>query len=162
MNCGLDTSILLILCLLIFYNFTVVLQKNVFVFRKYILKLYVYVFLSKCIIYVYKYTCIYRGQRERERENKWSKVYQLMMQKVKSLSRVQLFVTPQTVAYQAPLSMGFSRQECWSGLPFPSPGDFPNPRIEPRFPTLQADSLPSEQQGHMGLPCAILVTFIYI
>lgn len=79
MNCGLDTSILLILCLLIFYNFTVVLQKNVFVFRKYILKLYVYVFLGKWLFYVYKYTCIYRGQRERERENKWSKVYQLMM-----------------------------------------------------------------------------------
>ena len=49
--------------------------------------------------------------------------------KVKSLSHVQLFVTPWTVAYQAPLSMGFSRQEYWSGLPFPSPGDLPNPDI---------------------------------
>ena len=47
--------------------------------------------------------------------------------KVKSLSRVRLFATPWTVAYQAPLSMGFSRQECWSGLPFPSPGDLPDP-----------------------------------
>ena len=47
------------------------------------------------------------------------------------LSCVQLFVTPRTVAYQAPLSVGFSRQEFWSELPFPSPGDLLNPRIEP-------------------------------
>ena len=56
--------------------------------------------------------------------------------KVKSLSRVRLFVTPWTVAYQVPPSMGFSRQEYWSGLTFPSPGDLPNPEIEPRSPTL--------------------------
>ena len=56
--------------------------------------------------------------------------------KVKSLSRVQLFVTPWTVAYQAPLSVGFSRQEYWSRLPFPSPGDLPDPGIEPRSPAL--------------------------
>ena len=56
--------------------------------------------------------------------------------KVKSLSPVQLFVTPQTVAYQASLSMGFSRQEYWSGLPFPSPGDLPDPEIEPESPRL--------------------------
>ena len=60
--------------------------------------------------------------------------------KVKSLSRVRLFVTPWTVAYQAPPSMGFSRQECWSGLPFPSPGDLPDPGIEPGSPSLQADA----------------------
>ena len=54
------------------------------------------------------------------------------------------FVIPWTVAHQAPLSMGFSRKEYWSGLPFPSPGDLPNPGIEPRSPTLQADSLPTE------------------
>ena len=59
--------------------------------------------------------------------------------KVKSLSRVRLFATPWTVAHQAPLSMGFSRQEYWSGLPFPSPGDIPDPGIEPRSPVLQAD-----------------------
>ena len=63
---------------------------------------------------------------------------------VKSLSRVRLFATPWTVAYQAPPSMGFSRQECWSGLPFLSPGDLPDPGIKPRSPTLQADALPSE------------------
>ena len=64
--------------------------------------------------------------------------------KVKLLSRVQLFGTPWTVAHQAPLSMGFSRQEYWSGLPFPSLGDLPNPRTEPRSPALQADTLTSE------------------
>ena len=51
---------------------------------------------------------------------------------------------PWTVAHQAPLSMGFSRQEYWSGLPFPSPGDLPNPGIEPRSPALQAGALTSE------------------
>ena len=64
--------------------------------------------------------------------------------KVKSLSRVQLFGTPWTVAHQTPLSIGFSRQEFRSGLPFLSPGDLPNPGIEPRSLTLQADSLLSE------------------
>ena len=63
---------------------------------------------------------------------------------VKSLSRVQLFAIPWTVAHQAPPSVGFSRQEYWSGLPFPSPGDLPNPEIEPRSPALWADALPSE------------------
>ena len=63
---------------------------------------------------------------------------------VKSLSRVQLFATQWTVAYQAPLSMGFSRQEYWSRLPFPSPGDLLNPGIKPRLPSLQADSLLSK------------------
>ena len=61
--------------------------------------------------------------------------------KVKSLSRVRLFATPWTVAYQAPPSMGFSSQEYWSRLPFPSPGDLPNPGIEPRSPALEADTL---------------------
>ena len=63
---------------------------------------------------------------------------------VKSLSRVRLFVTPWTVVYQASPSMGFSRQECWSGLPFPSPGDLPDPGMEgmePGPPALQADAL---------------------
>ena len=56
--------------------------------------------------------------------------------KVKSLSRVRFFATPWTVAYQVPLSMGFSRQRYWSGLPFPSPGDLPDPGIEPGSPGL--------------------------
>ena len=64
--------------------------------------------------------------------------------KVKSLSRVQLFAILWTVVYQASLSMGFSGQEYWSALPFPSPGDLPDPGIEPRSPALQADALPSE------------------
>ena len=66
---------------------------------------------------------------------------------VKSLSHVQLFATPWTVAYEAPPSMGFSMQECWSGLPFPSPGGLPDPGIEPRSPALQADALLSEPAG---------------
>ena len=56
-------------------------------------------------------------------------------------------MTPWTGAYQAPPSMGFSRQERWSGLPFPSPGDAPDLEIEPRSPALQADALPSEPPG---------------
>ena len=67
--------------------------------------------------------------------------------KVKSLRGVRLFVTPWTVAHLAPPSMGFSRQEYWSGLPFPSPGDLPNPGIKPRSPALQADTLTSEPPG---------------
>ena len=67
--------------------------------------------------------------------------------KVKLLSLVQLFVTLWTVAYKAPQSMEFSRQEYWSGLPFPSPGDLPNPGIKPRSSALQAAALPSEPPG---------------
>ena len=64
-----------------------------------------------------------------------------------SLSVLSESATPSTVAHQAPLSKGFSRQEYWSGLPFPSPGDLPDPGIEPTFPALQADSLLSEPPG---------------
>ena len=67
-----------------------------------------------------------------------------------SRSCVQLFETPWTVAPQAPLPMTFLRQEYWSALSFPSPGDLPNPGIKPRSPALQADSLPTELQGK---PC---------
>ena len=66
---------------------------------------------------------------------------------MKSLSRVQLFATPWTVAYQALPSMGFSRQEYRSGLPFPSPEDLPDPGIEPGSPALSADTLSSEPPG---------------
>ena len=76
---------------------------------------------------------IFPLESESERKWKWSRVW--------------LFATPWTVAYQAPMSMGFSRQEYWSGLPFPSPGDLPNPGIEPRSPALQTDALPSEPPG---------------
>ena len=79
--------------------------------------------------------CIFQAL---ERE-KWSEV--------KWLSRVQLFVTPWTIASQAPPSMEFSRQEYWSGLPFPSPGDLPDPGIKPGSPALQADTLLSEPPG---------------
>ena len=70
-----------------------------------------------------------------------------MKVKVKSLSHVILSGTPWTVPYQAPPSMGFSRQEYWSGLPFSSPGDLPDPGIEPRSPPLQVDTLLSEPPG---------------
>ena len=69
------------------------------------------------------------------------------MHEVKLLSRVLLFSIPLTATYQAPLSMEFSRQEYWNGLLFPSPGDLPDPGIEPRSPALQADALPSEPAG---------------
>ena len=77
------------------------------------------------------------SNKERKKERK----------KVKSLSRVRLFVTPWTVAHKAAPSMEFSRQEYWHGLPFPPPGDLPNPGIEPRSPALQAESSPSEPPG---------------
>ena len=67
------------------------------------------------------------------------------------LSHVQLFVTQWPVICQAPLSMEFSRQEYWSRLPFPSPGDLPDPEIEPRSPASQVDALLSEPPGTMGL-----------
>ena len=89
----------------------------------------------------------------------------LLKVKVKSLSPVRLCATPWTVAYQAPLSMGFSRQECWSGLPFPSPGDLPDPGMEgmePGPPALQADSLPTELRGkppyNLKAPISALLT----
>ena len=72
---------------------------------------------------------------------RWKKV------KVKSLSPIRLFATLWTVAHQAPPSMGFSRQEYWSGLPFPSPGDLPDPGIKPSYPALEADALTSEPPG---------------
>ena len=70
-----------------------------------------------------------------------------MKVKGKPLRHVRLFVTPRTAAHQPPPSMGFSRQGYWSGFPFPSPGDLPNPGIESGSPTLQTDSLPSEPPG---------------
>ena len=79
----------------------------------------------------------------------WRPNYGRVNGEVKLLSRVQLFVTPWTVAYQAPPSMGFSRQEYWSGLPFPSLGDLPDSGIEPKSPALEADASTSEPPGLM-------------
>ena len=70
-------------------------------------------------------------------------VLAIVKKKMMLLSRVWLFATPWTIACQAPPPWNFSRQGCWNGLPFPSPGDLP----EPRFPTLQANSSPSEPPG---------------
>ena len=75
----------------------------------------------------------------------------LLKVKVKSLNRVRFLQPPWTIAYQAPPSMEFSRQEYWSGLPFPSPGDLPDPGIEPESPALQADALLSEPPGNPSL-----------
>ena len=81
------------------------------------------------------------------------------------LGHVWLFVTPWTIAHQAPQSLGFSRQEYCSGLPFPTPEDLPNPGIEPRSPTLQADSLPAESQGkpkNTGVDSLSLLQWIFL
>ena len=77
---------------------------------------------------------------------------------MKSLSHVQLFVTPWIVAYQASPSVGFSRQEYWSGLPFPSPGDLPDPGIKPGSPALEADALTSERPGK---PISFFLSFFF-
>ena len=99
-----------------------------------------------------------------------------LMSKIKSLtyiracmlsrcSHVWLFETLWTIAHQAPLSKGFSRQECWSGLPSPPPGDLPHLRIEPMSPAspaLQADSLPLSHQGSPLTYICTLTMYIYI
>ena len=77
---------------------------------------------------------------------------------MKLRSRVLLFATPWAVAHEAPQSMGFSRHEYWSGLPFPSPGDLSDPGIEAGSLTLEADALPSEPPGH----CQFNVCSLYI
>ena len=81
--------------------------------------------------------------------------YGLSEVEVESYSRVRLFETPWTVAYKAPLSMEFSRQAYWSGLPLPSPGDLPDPGIKPGSPTLQADTLPSEPSGKISVDLSV-------
>ena len=85
--------------------------------------------------------------RQRKTNMLWYHLHVESKVKVKSLSRVRLFATPWTVAYQDSPSMGFSRQEYWSGLLFPSPGDIPDPGIEPGSPALWADALLSEPPG---------------
>ena len=91
-------------------------------------------------------------------------IIRMKWNEVKSLSCVRLFVTPWTVAYQAPLSVGFSRQEYWSGLPFPSPGDLPKLGIEPGSPALRADALPSEPPGKLYvkyMTCSVTAGFCF-
>ena len=86
--------------------------------------------------------------------------------KVKSLSHMRLFATPWTVAYQAPLSVGFSMQEYWSGLLFASPQDLPNPGIEPRSSALQADSvlpeLPGKPNTHLHVPIYLFCPLSFV
>ena len=72
------------------------------------------------------------------------------------------FATPWTVVRQAPLSIGFPRQEYWNGLPFPSPGDLPNPGIELGSPALQADSLSSEPPGKPSSICYSVILYLYV
>ena len=79
--------------------------------------------------------------------------------KVKSLSYVRLLSTPWTAAYQAPPSMRFSRQEYWSGVPLPSPGDLPDLGIGPRSPALQADTLLSEPPGKPNVIVYLIIIF---
>ena len=98
-----------------------------------------------------------------------SKLEKLDTKKVKSLNHVRLFATPWTVAYQAPLSVEFSRLEYWSGLPFPSRGDLPNPGIEPGLPHCRqmlchlshqgSSNLVTKQQQKKLLSLAIVVNF---
>ena len=83
----------------------------------------------------------------------YTKINSKWIKDLKSLRCVLLFVTPWTIAHQAPPSMGSSRQEYWSGLPFPSPGDLPDPGIEPRSPIMQADALTSEPPGKQRPKC---------
>ena len=75
-----------------------------------------------------------------------------------SSSRVRLFATTYTAALEAPLSIGFSRQEYWSGFLCPRPGDLPDPGMEPRSPALQADSLPLSHQGTPPPPYTCIIS----
>ena len=81
--------------------------------------------------------------------------------KWQSLSCVRLFLTPQTIAHQAPLSMGFFRQEYWSGLPFPFPGELPDPGIKPGSPVIWADALQSEPPGKPLYALSIIIKISY-
>ena len=115
------------------------------------------IYLKEVKTYLHKSTCIWMlvaalfiitKTEINHQSSVGEQVHKLQyIQIVKSLICVRLFATPWTGAHQAPPSMGFSRQEYWSGLPFPSPGDLPDPGIEPRSPALQADALTSEPPG---------------
>ena len=113
-----------------------------------------YLFKKMWYIHTIKYDLALRKKEILQYATTWMNLEDMKV-KVKQLSCVRLFVTPWTIAYHAPPSMGFSRQEYWSGLPFPSPGDLLNPGIKPGSPALQADTLPSEPPGktHTILDC---------
>ena len=81
----------------------------------------------------------------------WPPLWSLLLCVFMSSSVMFDSATPRTVARQAPLSMGFPRQEYWSGLPFPPPGDLPDPGVKPGSPALEANSLPSEPPGKPNL-----------
>ena len=100
----------------------------------------------------YKSSFLKDTQLENSRAEIWTQKVSVSERACYSLSHVLLFGTLWTVACQAPLSMGFSRQEYWRGLPFHSPGDLPNPGIKARHPALQADSLLSEAPGKSREP----------
>ena len=101
------------------------------------------------------HTLAWRGREMAEAKGRSMSALAPLAAAFQQLSHVRLFAAPWTVARQAPLSMEFSRQGYWSGLPFPSLGDLPDPGIEPAPPTLQADSLPL---SHLGSPPALLRT----
>ena len=88
-----------------------------------------------------------------------SRGWKVKKKKCQSLSCIWIFATPWTIASQAPLSMEFSRQEYWSGLPFPSPGDLPHPGIELRSPALQMDSLPSVSSSMVNFISIYFINF---
>ena len=114
--------------------------------------LYIYIY-----IYIYTHTHIHTHIHMC---TQICNVYACMKRKSVSHCCAQLFVTPWTVAYQAPPSKEFSREEYWSGLPFPSPGDLPDPGIESGFPALQVDSVLSEPPRKPCFTC-MLLTYMY-
>ena len=119
-------------------NFSFQIFKEIFMWLAFKKSAVIYIYRYRQIsiylsISIYMYICIYLS------------IY-LSTCVCQSLSRARLFATPWTAIHQVPLSMRFSRQGYWSGLPFPSPGDLPNPGIEPGSPALQANSLPTELQ----------------
>ena len=95
-----------------------------------------------CLFFCFFWAHVTKSFQEENKNGRWfldpkHPNFGQCLSSVQSLSHVQLFVTLWTVAHQAPLSMGFSRQEYWNRLPLPSPGDLPDPGIEPKSPTLQ-------------------------
>ena len=95
--------------------------------------------------------------KESDRTDRLYFLFSALVSKLLKVSEVaqscMILCYPMDCSYQAPLSMGFFRREYWSGLPFPSPGDLPDPGIEPRSPTLRADALPSEPPGKPHVKC---------